>query len=72
MLGYAVLDQSRLHQSSMEKYVPAVKMLKETDLTVKEVAERCGVTYLGLQQHLIYYHKDVAELRLGKRMQALS
>ena len=72
MLGYAVFDQSRLHQSSMEKYVPAVKMLKETDLTVKEVAERCGVTYLGLQQHLIYYHKDVAELRLGKRMQALS
>lgn len=72
MLGYAVLDQSRLHQSSMEKYVPAVKMLKETDLTVKEVAERCGVTYLGLQQHLIYYHKDVAELRLGKRMQALA
>ena len=72
MLGYAVLDQSRLHQSSMEKYVPAVKMLKETDLTVKEVAERCGVTYLGLQQHLIYYHKDVAELRLGKRLQALS
>lgn len=72
MLGYAVLDQSRLHQSSMEKYVPAVKMLKETDLTVKEVAERCGVTYLGLQQHLIYYHKEVAELRLGKRMQALA
>ncbi|MBQ6198845.1 MAG: hypothetical protein IJQ61_01070 [Bacteroidales bacterium] len=71
-LGYVVFDQSRLHQSSMEKYVPAVKMLKETDLTVKEVAERCGVTYLGLQQHLIYYHKEVAELRLGKRMQALS
>lgn len=71
-LGYVVFDQSRLHQSSMEKYVPAVKMLKETDLTVKEVAERCGVTYLGLQQHLIYYHKEVAELRLGKRMQALA
>ncbi|MBQ6911592.1 MAG: hypothetical protein IJQ35_05425 [Bacteroidales bacterium] len=71
-LGYVVFEQSRLHRSSMEKYVPAVKMLKETDLTVKEVAERCGVTYLGLRQHLIYYHKEVAELRLGKRMQALS
>ena len=31
-LGYVVFDQSRLHQSSMEKYVPAVKMLKDTKI----------------------------------------
>ncbi len=72
MLGYPVSNHTRLHQSSMEKYAPAVKMLKETDLTVKEVAERCAVSFMGLQQHLTYYHKDVAELRLGKRVQALA
>ncbi|MBO5595414.1 MAG: hypothetical protein J5917_01425 [Bacteroidales bacterium] len=71
-LGYEVFDQSRLHQSSLKKYSHAVKMLKESDLTVKEVAERCGVSFLGLQRHVIYYHKDVAELRLGKRVQALT
>lgn len=71
-LGYAVSDQGRLHQSAMEKYLPAVNMLRETDLTVKEVAERCGVSMHGLQQHLLYYHKDVAEMRLGKRVQVLA
>ena len=48
---------------SVAKYSKAVKMLDETDLTVQEVAQICDVSPAGLRQHVIYYHKHIAERR---------
>lgn len=50
-----------------ETYAKAVTLLRETDMTVEEVADTCGVSYTGLRQHIIFYHKDIARLRDMKR-----
>lgn len=71
-LGLAKQPIRGLKPSTTAKYAPAIAMLRETDLTVKEVAEKCKVSFYGLQQHLLFYHKDVAEKRLAQRTQALS
>ena len=60
-----------VEKTTAEKYADAVQMLRDTSLTVKEVAKRCNVSYLGLQQHLLCYHKDIAESRLLYRTDAL-
>ena len=47
-------------------------MLRNSTLTVRAVAEECGVSYGSLQQHLLFYHKDIAESRLLRRADALN
>lgn len=44
-------------------YDDALKLLETTDLTIKEVAERSGVSFTGLRQHLQSYHKKLMEAR---------
>ena len=53
------------------KYAPAVEMLRTTDLTIAEVAQRCNVSSQGLQQHVLYHHRDLAQRRLEKRFHAV-
>lgn len=60
-----------LSPSTTAKYAPAIAMLRETNLTIREVAEKCNVSFHGLQQHLLFYHKDVAAKRLAERTKAL-
>lgn len=50
-----------------EIYAKAVEMLRNTDLTIKQVADRYGVSYTGLRQHLLFYHKDLVEARKHRR-----
>lgn len=40
-------------------------------ITVQDAAERCNVSYSGLEQHLIFYHKELVENRIKIRKQAL-
>lgn len=51
------------HRGAKEKcaslYAEAVRLYGETDMTVSEIASRCGVSESGLQQHLRFYHKDL-------------
>lgn len=54
-------------ESSIETYSEAVELLKSTDLTIEEVADECNVTYSGLRDHLLYYHKKLLDLREKKR-----
>ena len=50
-----------------ETYEGALEMLSNTDMTVREVADACGVSFSGLQQHLRFYHKDIVTDRSKRR-----
>lgn len=55
-----------------EQYAEAVKQLRaDRYITVQEAAERCNVSYSGLEQHLIFYHKKLVENRIKIRKQAV-
>lgn len=55
-----------------EQYAEAVELLR-TDryVTLRDAAERCNVSYSGLKQHLIFYHKELVENRIVIRKQAV-
>lgn len=48
-------------------YSEAVRLYRDTDMSLPEVAELCKVSAGGLSQHLRYYHKDVIEAKARKR-----
>lgn len=56
-----------VRKESAAIYKEAIQMLRNTDYTIERVAELCNVSYTGLRQHIIFYHKDIAELRDVKR-----
>lgn len=57
---------------SKERYAGAVELLRgDRYITVQEVAERCKVSYTGLEQHLIFYHKELIDNRIKIRKQAV-
>lgn len=54
-----------------EQYAEAVRMLEsDSYVTVQQAAEVCGVSYSGLNQHLLFYHKDLVVKRIGIREKA--
>lgn len=54
-----------------KQYAEAVELLRsERYVTAQEAAERCNVSYTGLEQHLIFYHKKLVENRISIRKQA--
>lgn len=58
--------------SFYQQYAEAVKLLRaDRYITVQEVAERCNVSYSGLEQHLIFYHKELVENRIKIRERAV-
>lgn len=55
-----------------EQYAEAIELLRaDRYITVQEVAERCDVSYSGLEQHLIFYHKGLVDNRIKVRKQAV-
>ncbi len=58
-------------KATLEKYEPAIELLRTSDLTIREAAIKTGVSLAGLHQHLLFFHKDVAEQRLLRRINAL-
>ena len=55
-----------------EQYAGAVELLRTTELTLPEAAEKCGVSFSGLLQHIWFYHKDLIETRSDLRERAKS
>lgn len=54
-----------------EQYAEAVEFLRaDRYVTVQEAADRCNVSYTGLEQHLIFYHKELVGNRIKIREQA--
>lgn len=55
-----------------EQYAEAVKLLRaDRYITVQEAAGSCGVSYTGLEQHLLFYHKDLVKQRIKIREKAV-
>lgn len=55
-----------------EQYAEAVELLRaDRYITAQEAAGRCNVSYTGLEQHLIFYHKELVENRIKIREQAV-
>lgn len=58
--------------SCKEQYAAAVELLKgDQYITVQEAAKRCDVSYTGLEQHLLFYHKGLVGKRIRTREKAL-
>lgn len=53
-----------------KQYGDAVDMYLNTDKTVEQVADECGVSFRGLDQHLRFYHKDVINRKEQRRKKA--
>lgn len=55
-----------------EQYAEAVKLLQGAPyITVQEVSDTYGVSYAGLEQHLLFYHKDLVKRRIKIREKAV-
>ncbi len=55
-----------------EQYAKAVELLRsDRYVTTQEAAESCGVSYAGLEQHLLFYHKDLVKRRIKIRENAV-
>lgn len=50
-----------------EQYAGAVELLRTTEMTLSEVAEKCGVSLTGLRQHVYFYYKELIAQRCGLR-----
>lgn len=56
---------------SRKQYARAVELLRsDRYITVEEAAECCGVSFSGLEQHLIFYHRELVENRTQRRKEA--
>lgn len=54
-----------------KQYAEALELLRaDRYVTVQEAADRCNVSYTGLEQHLIFYHKELVGNRIKIREQA--
>ena len=55
-----------------EQYAGAVELLRgDRYVTMQEAARRCNVSYQGLKQHLIFYHKELIDNRINIRKRAV-
>ena len=52
---------------SVVKYAEAVELLRTGSITVRQAAQVCGVSYSGLRQHVLFYHKDLVVQRRASR-----
>lgn len=69
-LGIADNNFRGVTRMSENQYAGAVHLLETTDMTVLEVARKTRVSYTGLREHILYYHKRIAEARQLTRMAA--
>lgn len=51
----------------VEMYADAVAMYRDTDMTIRDVAEACRVSTGGLSQHLLFYNKSVVVQKAARR-----
>ena len=65
--GLADNSQRGARRRTSETYADAVEMLRKEDVTVEEAAAHYGVSMTGLRQHMLYYHRDLLDMREQKR-----
>ena len=67
-LGIVIKTPKGVRQSTVDRYAPAVEMLKDYSVTVRQAAETTNVPYGGLREYLITYKKDLLKEREKGRM----
>lgn len=55
-----------------ELYAEAVEHLRITNDTIQQTARLYNLSYPGLREHMLYYHKDIVDKRFAKRKKAKS
>lgn len=50
-----------------EAYAEALQLLADTDMTIEEAADACGVSFNGLRQYMLHYHKELVSAREHRR-----
>ncbi len=55
---------------SLEQYAEAVEHLRNSDDTIPQTAEKYNLSYSGLREHVLRYHKELGLKREDKRRQA--
>ncbi len=55
---------------SRDQYSVAVEHLRTNDDTIRQTAALYNLSYSGLREHLLYYHKDLVRIRSDKRRRA--
>lgn len=66
-LGLADNNHRGVRPDCTEAYAAAVNMYRNSDMTIPDVAEACGVSPTGFSQHLRFYHKAVIDLKASRR-----
>ena len=59
------LPNTRRIVAAEDKYAVAVELYDATDMTLHQVAEKCGVTTRGLSAHIGRYHRPLLFARYG-------
>ncbi len=57
---------------SRELYADAVEHLRITNDTIRQTARLYNLSYPGLREHMLYYHKDIVDKRFAERKKAKS
>lgn len=55
--------------AAVEAYAEPLRLLKETDMTIEEAADACDVSFTGLRQHILLYHKELVSDRENRRLE---
>jgi len=71
LLGLNKRPPRGVAEATRQKFEPALELLRKSEMTVRQAAEATGVSLAALQQHIIFYHKDLAQERLMRRAAAL-
>lgn len=69
-LGIADNIHRGARPTTIDQYDDAVRMYRDTNLTVTEVADLCNISKGGLVQYLRFYHKDVISDKAQRRASA--
>lgn len=66
-LGIADNIHRGARSASEETYSEALRMYRDTDLSIPEVAEKCNVSKGGLSQYMRFYHQDLIAEKAKRR-----
>ncbi|MDE6512032.1 MAG: transcriptional regulator [Muribaculaceae bacterium] len=69
-LGIADRLQRGAKASSRSAYAEAVTLYRDSDLTIREVADRFGISASGLGQHMRHYHHDTIAAKARSRRES--
>lgn len=68
-LGIADNYKHGMSHTSKSNYSGAVALLSSSDITIEEAADKEGVSFSGLRQHLQFYHKNLLKNRELRRQE---